>query len=378
MISVDLADGTALSAGGTCDAGSLAYCKTKDITITIANTGKNALTIGDNGITLTPYSGTEAGMFAITSRPASTLSVGGSGTLVLHFDATSSGTKAVSLSIASNDVSTADWKLRLAVIVAAPFSTIQNISRLIGEDKISTGLSITFTNATGATGYGLYRATSLTDRQAALSLNATPLLTASVPSDGSTTITVTDSTAALGTVYYYAVRTYNASGHADGAAVAGSISGPTFTGTATVVANNATLGYTSSSCGQPWGMAVDATTLYLVETMWVPYQYGGWTYGPKQIRAITKATGATTAYELSGHTYTRLDAACVLGAYLYVIDCRDLDLFVLDGNRHRHRRGVLLRVGRREPRAGFDFHAPLADVGLGDSRQLPDVLARKV
>lgn len=74
-----------------------------------------------------------------------------------------------------------------------------------------------------------------------------------------------------------------ASGHADGAALAGSISGPTFTGTA----SSTSLGYTSC-------MAVDETTIYVVETMWVPYQFGGWSLSKRQIRAITKATGDTT------------------------------------------------------------------------------------
>ncbi len=324
VISVGLPDGTAFSAGGTYNVGSLTYGNTKDITITIANTGKNDLVIGDNAITLTPYTGTAAGLFTITSRPSGVIAPGGSGTLGLHFIASSPGTKAVSLSIASNDVGTATWTLRVAVQVSSSFSDIQSIGRLAGEEHATSGLGITFTSAIEATSYGIYRATSLTDLQAALTLNSTPLVTVAAPTDGSTTITAADTTAIPGTMYYYSVRTYSAGGHADGNTLSASVTAPILTGTATTVADTSTLGYVAGACGTVKGMAVDATTIYLDET-WTTYNTTTYvtTSTTYRLRTVPKAGGTSAVLPLTGYTYaftvSEPGAICALGSFLYVV-----------------------------------------------------------
>jgi hypothetical protein len=154
VISVKLADSSALSSGGSLSFGTISVGASSDITLTIRNTGVNALSLDLAGIKVTPDSSTAAGVFSVGSAPSAMIDSSSSSSIVLHFVPDSEGAKGATISIPTNDLSCPSfsislsgkgWAVALATTAVSSISYTTagsggNITNDGGEDIIERGI----------------------------------------------------------------------------------------------------------------------------------------------------------------------------------------------------------------------------------------------
>lgn len=114
VISVKLADSSALKSGGSLAFGTISVGSYTDIVLTIENKGVDALAIDLAGIKLTPDSSTAASVFSMSAAPAATIGPSGSSSIVVRFTPDSEGAKGATISIPTNDLSAPTFSFSLS------------------------------------------------------------------------------------------------------------------------------------------------------------------------------------------------------------------------------------------------------------------------
>jgi uncharacterized protein YjdB len=112
-IVVSKAGGGSIAAGGTYDFGTEALGGTLSATLTIGNSGKSDLVVASSGITIASDSGTPDGTFSV-SATALDIKPGASASLALAFKPAAAQSYGATLKIASNDVSTPSFTVKLS------------------------------------------------------------------------------------------------------------------------------------------------------------------------------------------------------------------------------------------------------------------------
>lgn len=112
--SITTPSGADLASGAGLDLGSVGLSATKDLSLTITNSGKTALVIDPLGTSLSLGAGTEPGAITIVSLPTS-IEPGASASVILRLTRqASSGTKTATLVLKTNDVSHPDITLKVS------------------------------------------------------------------------------------------------------------------------------------------------------------------------------------------------------------------------------------------------------------------------
>jgi uncharacterized protein YjdB len=112
-IVVSKAGGGSIAAGATYDFGTEALGGTLSATITIGNSGKSDLVVASSGISIASDSGTPDGTFSV-SATALDIKPGASASLALAFKPAAAQSYGATLKIASNDVSTPSFVVKLS------------------------------------------------------------------------------------------------------------------------------------------------------------------------------------------------------------------------------------------------------------------------
>lgn len=195
-IIVTMPNGAVLANGGSYDFGALGIGDAKSLTLTIANSGKTALSIADSAVALASSDGTETGIFSIVQKPVNNIAVGDNGKLIISTSSLTEGIKYATLTIASNDVTTPTFSIHCqSTINAAPHAP----TGLTAAAGISL-VTLTWATVDKATSYNLYWATVPDVTKA----NGTKLTSNANP--------YAHSNLTIGNTYYYVVTAVNANG----------------------------------------------------------------------------------------------------------------------------------------------------------------------
>ncbi|MEO5715846.1 MAG: kelch repeat-containing protein, partial [Luteolibacter sp.] len=181
-IALEAPTGTVVTNGsGSLAYGSIAPGQTKDLNVTVRNSGSAVLT----AITATLI-GPDAGQFALVSTPPASIVAGASAEVTLRFSPTSLGAKTAALSIASNDPDENPFTLALtgtannapsdlmlsatSVVESAPANTTVGT---FSSTDLDAGDSFTYSLVSGS---GSNDNAAFTISGAALKINNTPVL----------------------------------------------------------------------------------------------------------------------------------------------------------------------------------------------------------
>lgn len=145
VISVKLADSSALNSGGSLSFGSISVGSSSDIALTIKNTGVQALSIDLAGIKVTPDSSTAAGEFTVSAYPAASTESGGSTSITIRFSPDAESAMSATIAIPSNDLNTPSFSFSVTgtglgvVLSTAAVSSIAYVSAKSGGSITSNG-----------------------------------------------------------------------------------------------------------------------------------------------------------------------------------------------------------------------------------------------
>jgi len=154
IIALTRADSTILSSGSNIGFEMLSLGSSRDIVLTIGNSGKSELEIDLPGITVTMGAGTEPGTFMTSILPPATIPVGQNATLTLSFAPTLSiGAKSATVVIPTNDVNIPKYTLE---VTGAGSVAPTGLSGIIANHQVT----ITWSEVSSATGYNLYWSTT--------------------------------------------------------------------------------------------------------------------------------------------------------------------------------------------------------------------------
>jgi len=208
-----LLEGATVTNGTTLNLGSISKDAAFLVKLSIANNGKTPLAVADNAVSLSGLSGWNADKFSITQTPSESIPPGGSGEVWITLDTSDVlATVAANLGIATNDVNTPAFNLKLAsAVVATPTpdaTTLFSVDSPGSEPANYTTLKLTWNKVvSNTTGYSIMRSTSLTSG-----------FTIIKTIDSQDTITYDDDTCKPGTTYYYRLYSVNGAVYSTAAA----------------------------------------------------------------------------------------------------------------------------------------------------------------
>jgi hypothetical protein len=178
---------------GTVDMGAVALTLPGTVTVTLKNTGTEALTITPEGITV---DGSDAGTFSFDSLPAGTISANSSSTFVIRCTPTEVREYSAAVSIPNNDTSRnpAVFLAKVTGFIPPPNTP----DGLNASALSSSSIQITWNAAAGASSYKVYRSNASDGAYTYIS--------------DSSAASYTDSGLSAGISYYYKVSAIGAGG----------------------------------------------------------------------------------------------------------------------------------------------------------------------
>ncbi len=154
LISMSSTDNTLLASGANIGFDMLSLGSTRDILLTIGNSGKSDLAIDPTGITVTMDAGTEPSTFIVSIQPSATIPVGQNATLKVSFSPTLTiGAKSATIVIPTNDVNIPKYTLK---VTGAGSIAPTGLSATIANHQTT----LTWPVISSATGYNLYWSTT--------------------------------------------------------------------------------------------------------------------------------------------------------------------------------------------------------------------------